>query len=120
MDKLIYLDNNATTQLDTRVLGAILPFFTKKYANAASNHEFGTSVNNEINISRKNVADLIGAESNEIIFTSGATEAINLAIKGVADYYSSKGQHIITVQTEHPAVLDTRSEEHTSELQSLR
>jgi cysteine desulfurase len=107
MDKIIYLDNNATTQLDSRILETILPFFTKNYANAASNHEFGRSVYNAINISRKKVAELIGAESNEIIFTSGSTEAINLAIKGVADSYSSKGQHIITAQSEHPAVLDT-------------
>lgn len=104
---MIYLDNNSTTKLDAKVLEAMLPFLQDQYANASSNHEFGVSVNSKIKDARSSVAGLIGCEANEIVFTSGATEAINLAIKGVAENYSSKGKHIITVATEHPAVLDT-------------
>ncbi len=104
---LIYLDNNATTQIDKRVLETMMPFLTDNFANANSTHQFGVSAYEAVKQARKQVADLIGADAHEIIFTSGATEAINLAIKGVAENYASKGKHIITVSTEHAAVLDT-------------
>lgn len=105
--QLIYFDYNATTPVDKRVLNAMLPFLTDNFANANSSHNFGLQVNEAVKAARKKVADLIGAEQNEIVFTSGATEAINLAIKGVAENYSAKGKHIVTVATEHSAVLDT-------------
>lgn len=107
MKPVIYLDNNATTPIDPLVLEAMMPFLTHNYANANSTHQFGVDAYEAVKTARRQVADLIGAEVNEIIFTSGATEAINLAIKGVADSYSDKGKHIITVATEHNAVLDT-------------
>lgn len=107
MEKLLYFDNNATTQVDQRVLDAIIPFLTFQFGNANSTHQFGIIANEAVKKSRAQVADLIGAEANEIVFTSGATEAINLAIKGIAESYSFKGKHIVTVSTEHPAVLDT-------------
>ncbi|WP_194976276.1 cysteine desulfurase family protein [Aquiflexum lacus] len=105
--EIIYLDNNATTPLDPRVLKAKMPFLTENYANAASTHKFGVSAHEAVKQARQQVADLIGADTHEIIFTSGATEAINLAIKGVAEAYSNRGKHIVTVSTEHSAVLDT-------------
>lgn len=105
--QLIYLDNNATTPIDKRVLDVMLPYLTTNFANANSTHQFGVGAYNAVKEARKQVAEIIDAETNEIVFTSGATEAINIAIKGVAENYSHKGKHIITVSTEHSAVLDT-------------
>lgn len=106
-EQLIYLDNNASTPIDKRVLDAMLPFLTDNFANPSSTHHFGITANEAVKKARTQVADLIGAEENEIIFTSSSTEAINIALKGVAENYSAKGKHIVTVSTEHHAVLDT-------------
>lgn len=104
----IYLDYNSTTPCDARVVEAMLPYFTQHFGNAASKtHSFGWYAEESVEFAREQIADLVGSETKEIVFTSGATEAINLALKGVVESYISKGNHIITSNIEHKAVLDT-------------
>jgi cysteine desulfurase len=104
----IFMDNHSTTRVDPRVVDAMLPFFTEQYGNAASrNHSFGWTAEAAVDNARAQVAALIGGDAKEIVFTSGATEANNLAIKGAATFYRKQGNHIITVETEHKSVLDT-------------
>jgi cysteine desulfurase len=105
--QISYLDYNSTTPIDPRVFEAMLPFLKDNFANSSSTHHFGQSINEKVKQAREQIADFINAEPNELIFTSGATEAINIAIKGVAESYSNKGKNIITVATEHKAVLET-------------
>ena len=104
----IYMDYHATTPCDPRVFEAMRPYFIEVFGNAASrNHQFGWEAEEAVENGRKQVADLISATSKEIVFTSGATESDNLALKGVADMYYERGDHIITVVTEHKAILDS-------------
>ncbi|HEY7153244.1 MAG TPA: aminotransferase class V-fold PLP-dependent enzyme, partial [Gemmataceae bacterium] len=103
----IYLDNNATTRTDPRVVEAMLPYFTERYGNAASlTHDFGREADEAVEEARRQVAELIGAHPRDLVFTSGATESNNLALKGVAAMYRSQGDHFITTAIEHKAVLD--------------
>jgi cysteine desulfurase len=104
----IYMDNNATTPLDPRVLEAMMPYLTTEFGNAASrSHPFGWKAEEAVDRAREQIAALIGGSEKELVFTSGATESINLALKGAAEFYKEKGNHIVTVRTEHKATLDT-------------
>ena len=107
MRKPVYLDYHATTPVDPRVLEAMLPFFVERFGNAASRgHGFGWEAEKAVELARRRVAELAGAAPREIVFTSGATESDNLAIKGVMEAYRSEGDHLVTMATEHRAVLD--------------
>src|SRR5207248_7372898 len=104
----VYMDNNATTPLDPRALEAMMPYLTTEFGNAASrSHPFGWKAEEAVDQAREQIAALIGGSEKEIVFTSGATESINLALKGAAEFYQEKGNHLITVRTEHKATLDT-------------
>ncbi len=123
----IYMDNHATTPMDPRVLDAMRPYLTEDFGNAASrNHSFGWKAEAAVEVARKQVAALIGANEKEIVFTSGATESDNLALKGAVEFYKDKGDHIITLKTEHKAILDTckrlerMRQERLDELKTMR
>src|SRR3954463_14124605 len=104
----IFMDNHSTTPVDPRVLDAMLPYFREDFGNAASrNHVFGWKAEKAVELAREQVGALIGASAKEMVWTSGATESINLALKGAAEFYKEKGNHFITGQTEHKATLDT-------------
>ena len=106
-NNILYLDYNSTTPIDSSVLDEMLPYLKQNFANSSSSHHFGKEINKRVNESRERIADFINSDPSEIVFTSGATEAINIAIKGIAESYAHIGKHIITVSTEHQAVIDT-------------
>ena len=104
---MVYLDNNSSTQLDSRVLKEMIPYYTDLYANASSIHNFGLEIKSRVESSRQQIASFLNCNLNDIIFTSGATESINVALKGYAISNRYRGNHILTLKTEHKAVLDT-------------